>query len=162
PEIADKNAKPIVDGIMERLQNLCDIGFSYMTLTRETPSLSGGESQRVKMVKYLSSNLTGLLYIFDEPSTGLHPRDVYRLTEFLVMVRGHGDTVLLVVHRTDVIALAVQSVHVGPQAGGAGGSILYAGSYEGLLTSDTSTENYLNRKAEFNYHPRDVSEFLDS
>src|SRR5690606_6303694 len=162
PEIADKNAKPIVDGIMERLQNLCDIGLSYMTLTRETPSLSGGESQRVKMVKYLSSNLTGLLYIFDEPSTGLHPRDVYRLNELLVKLRDRGNTVLVVEHDPDVIQIADHIVDVGPQAGGAGGNIMYTGSYEGLLTSDTITGNYLNRKAEINDQPRAVSDFLES
>lgn len=162
PEIADKNAKPIVDGIMERLQNLCDIGLSYMTLTRETSSLSGGESQRVKMVKYLSSNLTGLLYIFDEPSTGLHPRDVYRLNELLVKLRDRGNTVLVVEHDPDVIQIADHIVDVGPQAGGAGGNIMYTGSYEGLLTSDTITGNYLNRKAEINDQPRAVSDFLES
>ena len=86
-QIGEQNAKPIVDGIVARVINLCDIGLSYLTLARETPTLFGGESQRVKMVKYLSSNLTGLMYIFDEPSTGLHPRDVYRLNELLINLR---------------------------------------------------------------------------
>ncbi|MCM3340699.1 hypothetical protein M3650_19210 [Paenibacillus sp. MER TA 81-3] len=91
-------AKPIVHGIVERLKNLCDVGLSYLTLTRETPTLSDGESQRVKMMKYLSSTLTGLMYIFDEPSTGLHPSDVYRLNELLVKLRDKGNTVLVVEH----------------------------------------------------------------
>lgn len=117
PQITSPEAKPILDGIMERLQNLCEIGLGYMDLTRETPTLSGGESQRVKMVKYLSSNLTGLMYIFDEPSTGLHPRDVYRLNELLIRLRDRGNTVLVVEHDPDVIQIADHIVDVGPHAG---------------------------------------------
>ncbi|WP_066307057.1 excinuclease ABC subunit UvrA [Bacillus sp. FJAT-29814] len=162
PQIADKNSKPIVDGIMERLKNLCEIGLSYMTLTRETPTLSGGESQRVKMVKYLSSTLTGLMYIFDEPSTGLHPRDVYRLNELLVKLRDKGNTVLVVEHDPDVIQIADYIVDVGPFAGSGGGEIMFSGSHQEFLSSDTLTANYLNRKTEINPKPRPVSEFLES
>src|SRR5690606_17874542 len=98
----------------------------------------------------------------DEPSTGLHPRDVYRLNELLVKLRDRGNTVLVVEHDPDVIQIADHIVDVGPQAGGAGGNIMYTGSYEGLLTSDTITGNYLNRKAEINDQPRVVSDFLES
>lgn len=162
PQVGDSQAKPIVDGIMERLKNLCEIGLSYMTLTRETPTLSGGESQRVKMVKYLSSTLTGLMYIFDEPSTGLHPRDVHRLNELLVKLRDKGNTVLVVEHDPDVIQIADYIVDVGPNAGSNGGIIMYSGSYQDFLSSDTLTANYLSRKTEINPKPRQVSEFLES
>jgi excinuclease UvrABC ATPase subunit len=155
-------AKPIVDGIQERVKNLCDIGLSYLTLTRETPTLSGGESQRVKMVKYLSSNLTGLMYIFDEPSTGLHPRDVYRLNELLVRLRDKGNTILVVEHDPDVIQIADHIIDVGPHAGAGGGEIMFSGSYQGLLSSDTLTAKYLTKKMEINTNPRQVHEFLES
>lgn len=161
-EIDEPNAKPIIAGIVERLKSLCDIGLSYLTLTRETPTLSGGESQRVKMVKYLSSNLTGLMYIFDEPSTGLHPRDVYRLNELLVKLRDKGNTVLVVEHDPDVIQIADYIIDVGPNAGSGGGNIMYSGSYQGLLTSDTLTAKYLSSKTEINAKPRSVSDFLES
>ena len=161
-QIDEPNAKPIVDGIVNRINNLCDIGLSYLTLTRETPTLSGGESQRVKMVKYLSSNLTGLLYIFDEPSTGLHPRDVYRLNELLIKLRDKGNTVLVVEHDPDVIQIADHIIDVGPHAGARGGSIMFSGSYEGLLSSDTLTAKFLNKKAKMKENPRSVNEFLES
>ncbi|MEK5175475.1 excinuclease ABC subunit UvrA [Heyndrickxia sp. FSL W8-0496] len=161
-EIDEPNAKPIIAGIVERLKSLCDIGLSYLTLTRETPTLSGGESQRVKMVKYLSSNLTGLMYIFDEPSTGLHPRDVYRLNELLVKLRDKGNTVLVVEHDPDVIQIADYIIDVGPNAGSGGGNIMYSGSYQGLLSSETLTAKYLSSKTEINAKPRSVSDFLES
>ena len=160
--IEEPNAKPIVDGIIARVKNLCDIGLSYLTLSRETPTLSGGESQRVKMVKYLSSNLTGLMYIFDEPSTGLHPRDVYRLNELLVKLRDKGNTVLVVEHDPDVIQIADHIIDVGPHAGARGGNIMFSGSYQGLLSSDTLTAQYLNKKTEIKVNPIPVNEFLES
>ena len=161
-QIGEQNAKPIVDDIVARVINLCDIGLSYLTLARETPTLSGGESQRVKMVKYLSSNLTGLMYIFDEPSTGLHPRDVYRLNELLVKLRDKGNTVLVVEHDPDVIHIADHIIDVGPHAGAGGGNIMFSGSYQGLLLSETLTAQYLNKKAEIKENPRSVNEFLES
>ena len=156
------DGKIMIDSIIQRLENLCDIGLSYMNLNRETPSLSGGESQRVKMVKYLSSDLTGLMYIFDEPSTGLHPRDVYRLNDLLMKIRDKGNTVLVVEHDPDVIQIADHIVDVGPKAGRSGGEIMYSGSYAGLLEADTLTGNYLSQKLEVNMNPRPVSKFLES
>jgi len=152
----------ILDGIIKRLENLCDIGLSYMKLSRETPSLSGGESQRVKMVKYLGSDLTGLMYIFDEPSTGLHPRDVYRLNELLVKIRDKGNTVLVVEHDPDVIKIADHVIDVGPKAGRGGGEVMYSGDFAGLLESGTLTGEYLSEKLPVNPNPRPVSEFLVS
>ena len=158
----EPQAKPIIDSILERLTNLCDIGLGYMSLNRETSTLSGGESQRVKMVKYLSSDLTGLLYIFDEPSTGLHPRDVYRLNDLLVKIRDKGNTVLVVEHDPDVIHIADYIVDVGPHAGSKGGHIMYSGDYPGLLQTDTLTAKFLSKQSPINTNPRPVTEFLES
>jgi excinuclease UvrABC ATPase subunit len=159
-EIPD--GKLILDRVVKKLENLCDIGLSYMNLNRATPTLSGGESQRVKMVKYLSSDLTGLMYIFDEPSTGLHPRDVYKLNDLLLKIRDKGNTVIVVEHDPDVIQIADHVVDVGPKAGRHGGEIMYSGSYAGLLETDTLTGHYLSQKLAINMNPRPASEFLES
>ncbi|MCL1949349.1 MAG: excinuclease ABC subunit UvrA [Turicibacter sp.] len=155
-------AAPILDGIRERVQNLVDIGLGYMNLNRSTPTLSGGESQRVKMVKYLSSTLTGMMYIFDEPSTGLHPRDVYKLNNLLASIRDKGNTVIVVEHDPDVIKTADYIIDVGPKAGSGGGNIMYAGDYAGLLESGTLTGEHLRQKLPFNPNPRESSSFLES
>ena len=112
----------------ERLQHLVDIGLEYLSLNRETDTLSGGESQRVKIVKHLSSSLVDVMYIFDEPSIGLHPRDVHRLNELLQKLRDKGNTVIVVEHDPDVIKVADHIVDVGPHAGSRGGTIVYEGS----------------------------------
>ena len=114
-------AAPIVAPLVERLQHVVDIGLDYLTLNRETDTLSGGESQRVKMVKHLGSSLVDVMYIFDEPSVGLHPRDVHRLNELLQKLRDKGNTVIVVEHDPDVIKIADHVVDVGPHAGTAGG-----------------------------------------
>ncbi|MCA9906150.1 MAG: excinuclease ABC subunit UvrA, partial [Anaerolineae bacterium] len=137
--IDDPIARPIVATLAERVQHLIDIGLEYLTLSRETDTLSGGESQRVKIVKHLSSSLTDVMYIFDEPSIGLHPRDVHRLNELLQKLRDKGNTVIVVEHDPDVIKSADHVVDVGPFAGTRGGSIVYEGSYAGLLEADTLT-----------------------
>jgi excinuclease UvrABC ATPase subunit len=136
-------AKPLVDDMVRRLQNLVDIGLEYLTLNRETDTLSGGESQRVRLVKHLGSSLVDLLYVFDEPSVGLHPRDVHQLNEMLQKLRDKGNTVLVVEHDPDVIKVADHVVDLGPHAGSRGGEIVYEGSYAGLLKADTLTGNYL-------------------
>ena len=113
-EIDDPVAAPIVATLVERLQHVVDIGLDYLSLNRETDTLSGGESQRVKMVKHLGSSLVDVMYIFDEPSVGLHPRDVHRLNELLQKLRDKGNTVLVVEHDPDVIKVADHIVDVGP------------------------------------------------
>jgi excinuclease UvrABC ATPase subunit len=138
-------AKPLVKDLTERLQNVVDIGLEYLTLNRETATLSGGESQRIKMVKHLSSSLVDMIYIFDEPSVGLHPRDVHRLNELLVKLRDKGNTVLVVEHDPDVIKVADHIIDVGPQAGSQGGEIVYEGSYAGLLKADTLTGTFMKK-----------------
>ena len=138
-------AKPMVDNLVNRLQNLVDIGLEYLSLNRETDTLSGGEAQRVKMVKQLSSSLIDVIYIFDEPSVGLHPRDVHRLNEMLLKLRDKGNTVLVVEHDPDVIQVADHIVDIGPQAGNQGGEIVYEGSYAGLLEAHTLTGKFMKQ-----------------
>src|SRR5437879_1399692 len=143
--IDDAVAAPIVATLVQRVQHLIDIGLEYLTLDRETDTLSGGESQRVKMVKHLSGSLVDVMYVFDEPSIGLHPRDVHRLNELLQKLRDKGNTVLVVEHDPDVIKVADYVVDVGPHAGARGGTIVFEGSYEGLLSSDTLTGRHIKR-----------------
>ncbi len=126
--IKDPIAAPIARALVERLQHLVDIGLEYLSLNRETDTLSGGESQRVKVVKHLGSSLTDVMYVFDEPSVGLHPRDVHRMNELLQKLRDKGNTVIVVEHDPDVIKAADHVVDVGPHAGRHGGEIVYEGS----------------------------------
>src|SRR5690606_10659201 len=104
--IKDPLAAPLVESLGERLQHMIDIGLEYLSLRREIDPLSGGESQRIKMVKHLGSSLVDVLYIFDEPSIGMHPRDVHRLNEMLIKLRDKGNTVLVVEHDPEVIKVA--------------------------------------------------------
>ncbi|OBR68193.1 thiamine ABC transporter permease [Paenibacillus oryzae] len=142
-EIEHPAAAPVIKALAERLQHLVDIGLDYLTLDRETSTLSGGESQRVKMVKHLSGSLVDVTYIFDEPSVGLHPRDVHRLNELLLKLRDKGNTVIVVEHDPDVIKVADHIVDVGPHAGSRGGLVVYEGTYQGLLESGTLTGNHM-------------------
>ena len=142
-DIKDPAAKQTVDELVRRLQNMIDIGLEYLTLNRETDTLSGGEGQRVKLVKHLGSSLIDVMYIFDEPSVGLHPRDIHRLNEMLQKLRDTGNTVLVVEHDPDVIKVADHIVDLGPHAGSQGGEIVYEGSYAGLLEADTLTGQFM-------------------
>jgi excinuclease UvrABC ATPase subunit len=144
-EITDEVAAPMVASLVERLQHVADIGLEYLSLSRETDTLSGGESQRIKMVKHLGSSLVDVMYIFDEPSIGLHPRDVHRLNELLGKMRDKGNTVLVVEHDPEVIKVADHVVDVGPLAGSVGGQIVFEGSYADLLHADTLTGRFLQR-----------------
>ena len=143
--IKEPKATPILKTLIQRLQYLVDIGLEYLTLNRETDTLSGGESQRVKIVKHLSSSLVDVMYVFDEPSVGLHPRDVHRLNELLQQLRDRGNTVLVVEHDPDVIKVADHVVDVGPHAGSQGGQIMYEGPFKNLLSADTLTGKYLKQ-----------------
>lgn len=152
----------LVAEVQARVGGLIDIGLDYLSLTRETTTLSGGESQRVKTVKYLSNSLTNLLYILDEPSTGLHPRDVHRLNELLLKLRDNGNTVLVVEHDPDVIKIADYIVDMGPKAGVHGGEVTFTGTYSELLASKTLTGRYLNRHLSIKQAPRQPQDFLVS
>jgi excinuclease UvrABC ATPase subunit len=144
----------IIATLAERLRHVVDIGLDYLTLERPTDTLSGGESQRVKMVKHLGSSLVDVLYIFDEPSVGLHPRDVHRLGELLHRLRDKGNTILVVEHDPDVIAIADHIVDVGPHAGARGGTIVFQGSYAELRKSKTLTGTHLVRPSKIKPEPR--------
>jgi excinuclease UvrABC ATPase subunit len=140
-------AAPILENIAERLGNMIDIGLEYLSLNRETDTLSGGESQRIKMVKHLGSSLVDTMYVFDEPSIGLHPRDVHRLNELLQKLRDKGNTVMVVEHDPDVIKVADHIIDLGPHAGREGGRIVFEGKWEALLQADTLTGKYMKQSA---------------
>jgi excinuclease ABC A subunit len=161
-KINDPNVKPIIKNLIERLNDLIHIGLDYVSLDRETSTLSGGESQRVKMVKHLTSSLTDVMYIFDEPSIGLHPRDVHRLNELLVKLRDKGNTVLVVEHDPDVIKAADYIVDVGPKAGTNGGRIVFEGSYSDLLKAKTLTGEYMVKSLPLKCKPRTSHDFLET
>ncbi len=131
--------------LTERIGHLVDIGLGYLSLSRETATLSGGESQRLKMIRHLGNSLTEMLYILDEPSVGLHARDVARLNGLLQKLRDKGNTVLIVEHDPDVMAIADHVVDIGPQAGIHGGEVVFAGSYAALKNADTLTGQFLKR-----------------
>jgi excinuclease ABC A subunit len=136
---------PMLEALALRLENLVTIGLGYLSLDRESSTLSGGESQRVKMVRHLGSSLTDLTYVFDEPSVGLHPHDVGRLAGLMQQLRDKGNTVLVVEHKPDMIAIADHVVDMGPLAGSKGGEVVYQGDYAGLLTSGTLTGNHIRK-----------------
>ncbi len=136
---------PMLAALTGRLENLITIGLGYLSLDRESSSLSGGESQRVKMVRHLGSSLTDITYIFDEPSVGLHPHDVGRMAGLMQQLRDKGNTVLIVEHKPDMIAIADHVVDMGPLAGSKGGEVVYEGDFAGLLTSGTLTGNHMKK-----------------
>jgi excinuclease UvrABC ATPase subunit len=147
-------AAPIVRAAVHRLDALVDVGLGYLSLDRETPTLSGGEAQRITLVRQLGSSLTDLTYILDEPSAGLHPHDVDRLIALLRRLRDKGNTVLVVEHDRDVIAAADHVVDMGPGAGAAGGQVRYTGDVAGLLRSDTATGRGLRGRPVLTRSPR--------
>lgn len=137
--------QPMLDALAARLENLVTIGLGYLSLDRESSSLSGGESQRVKMVRHLGSSLTDITYVFDEPSVGLHPHDVGRLAGLMQQLRDKGNTVLVVEHKPDMIRIGDHIVDMGPLAGSKGGEIVYEGDFDGLLKAGTLTGDHINR-----------------
>ncbi|MDD7078451.1 MAG: excinuclease ABC subunit UvrA [Lachnospiraceae bacterium] len=158
--IDDPRAATIVDALTASLTRMIDIGLPYLSMDRESSTLSGGEAQRLKLVRYMGSSLTGMTYIFDEPSTGMHPRDVYRMTRLLQSLRDKGNTVLVVEHDKDVISIADEVIDVGPLAGKNGGEILFQGSYEALLLSGTRTGNAMKQNTPLKAAPRIPKGFL--
>lgn len=156
------NVKPIVDNLCNRLEDLIHIGLDYVSLDRETSTLSGGESQRVKIVKHLTSSLVDAIYIFDEPSIGLHPRDVHRLNDILIKLRDKGNTVIVVEHDRDVIKIADHIIDVGPRAGKHGGEIMFQGSYKDLLNSQTLTGLNIAKSLPIKSNPRKSKDFYES
>ena len=158
--ITDPRVKTIVESLTASLNRMIDIGLPYLSMDRESSTLSGGEAQRLKLVRYMGSSLTGMTYIFDEPSTGMHPRDVFRMTRLLQNLRDKGNTVLVVEHDKDVISIADEVIDVGPMAGKHGGEILFQGSYEALLLSGTRTGEAMKQIIPLKKKPRTPKEYL--
>ncbi|MFB7650889.1 MULTISPECIES: ATP-binding cassette domain-containing protein [unclassified Streptomyces] len=152
--IDDPVALPVAGAAVAALERVEAIGLGYLSLDRETSTLSGGEGQRLKTVRHLGSSLTGMTYIFDEPSVGLHPRDVGRLGDLLLRLRDKGNTVLVVEHDPDVIALADHVVDMGPRAGADGGRVVFEGTPGELAASDTLTGRCLGRRTAVKADPR--------
>jgi len=159
-KIDDPRAQSVVDELCCSLDRMIDIGLPYLSLNRESSTLSGGEAQRLKLVRYMGSSLCGMIYIFDEPSTGMHPRDVHRMTRLLKSLRDKGNTVLVVEHDRDIISIADEVVDVGPLAGKNGGQILFQGSYEDLLISGTRTGEAMRAEVKPKEKVRVPKEFL--
>lgn len=141
---------PLVANLQVHLQRMITLGLGYLSLDRTTATLSGGEAQRIKMVRHLGSALADMVYVFDEPTVGLHPRDVAALGEMLVALRDRGNSVLVVEHDPDIMAIADHIIDLGPGAGTNGGQITYQGDYKGLTRADTPTGRGLreHRRAE--------------
>lgn len=158
--IDDPLAVDLKRELVRRLQALCDIGLGYLSLSRGTGTLSGGEAQRIKIAKYINSALTDMAYVLDEPSVGLHPQDINRLKKSLYHLRDHGNTVLIVEHHREIIAMADHIVDMGPHAGSHGGEIMFEGSYQDLLKSDTITGRMLRSTSEMKPQVRQPQGFL--
>lgn len=158
--ITDERAASIVSQLIASLDRMIDIGLPYLSMNRESSTLSGGEAQRLKLVRYMGSALCGMIYIFDEPSTGMHPRDVHRMSRLLKSLRDKGNTVLVVEHDKDIISIADEVIDIGPLAGKNGGQVLFQGSYESLLISGTKTGNALSTQIAIKEKVRTPKEFL--
>jgi excinuclease UvrABC ATPase subunit len=138
---------PLLENLRQTLDSFVEIGLGYLSLDRPSGSLSGGEAQRTKMIRHLGSSLTDVTYVFDEPTVGLHPHDIQRMNELLLRLRDKGNTVLVVEHKPETIAIADHVVDLGPAAGTHGGEIQFEGSVDGLRTSGTLTGRHLDDRA---------------
>ncbi|MBC1376748.1 excinuclease ABC subunit UvrA [Listeria sp. FSL L7-1699] len=147
----------ILEDLIKKLKSLEDVGLSYLSLNRPTATLSGGESQRIKMTKHLSSALSDVLYIFDEPSIGLHPEDVHGISKIIKGLKDKGNTVVLVDHDPDIIKMADHIIEIGQGAGDRGGTITFEGSYGELLKSNTVTGRVLSTKVNINPERKNFS-----
>lgn len=158
--INDPKAATMVMAITNRLEHLVSIGLGYLSLSRETSTLSGGESQRIKMVRQLGSSLSDLTYVLDEPSIGLHPHDINTINSLLKLLRDKGNTVLIVEHDPDVIKIADWIIDMGSDAGLNGGKIMYQGDLSGLAQSDTLTGAYLSKQVKLKENTRTPAGWL--
>ena len=143
----EPSVAPLLTALQQSLDSFAEIGLGYLALDRPSGTLSGGEAQRVKMIRHLGSSLTDITYVFDEPTTGLHPHDIQRMNELLLRLRDKGNTVLVVEHKPQTIAIADHVVDLGPGAGTAGGTVCFEGTVEGLRSGDTVTGRHLADRA---------------
>ena len=160
-KLEDPTAKYIIDPLKKQLEALEYIGLSYLTLNRVTTTLSGGEAQRLKLIRHLNSSLSDLVYIIDEPSVGLHPEDIAKINEILKSLKDKGNTVLIVEHDPDVIKEGDYIIDMGPGSGKNGGEITFEGTYNELLSSNTSTGNALRHKHNLKENIREANHFYN-
>ncbi|WP_329090594.1 excinuclease ABC subunit UvrA [Actinomadura citrea] len=159
-EITDPSVGPVLATLQGTLDSLVEIGLGYLSLDRESPTLSGGEAQRVKMVRHLGSSLSDITYVFDEPTAGLHPHDIARMNDLLLRLRDKGNTVLVVEHKPETIAIADHVVDLGPGAGAEGGRVCYTGDLSGLRASGSLTGRHLDHRARLREKVREPSGHL--
>ena len=145
--VAEPAVAPLLMNLRRTLEGFVEIGLGYLSLDRPSGSLSGGEAQRTRMIRHLSSSLTDVTYVFDEPTIGLHPHDIQRMNELLLRLRDKGNTVLVVEHKAEVIAVADHVVDIGPGAGSAGGQVVFQGSVDDLRRTDSATGRHLASRA---------------
>jgi excinuclease UvrABC ATPase subunit len=145
--VDEPSVAPLVAALRHNLDSFAEIGLGYLSLDRQSGTLSGGEAQRVKMIRQLGSSLTDVTYVFDEPTIGLHPHDIARMNDLLLRLRDKGNTVLVVEHKPEAIAIADHVVDLGPHAGSEGGEVVFEGSVEGLRTSGTVTGRHFDDRA---------------
>jgi excinuclease UvrABC ATPase subunit len=150
----EPSVAPLLDTLRRTLDSFVEIGLGYLSLDRPSGTLSGGEAQRTKMIRHLGSSLTDVTYVFDEPTIGLHPHDIARMNDLLLQLRDKGNTVLVVEHKPEAIAIADHVVDLGPGAGSAGGTICFEGSFEDLRRSGTLTGKHLDDRAQLKAETR--------
>jgi excinuclease UvrABC ATPase subunit len=159
--LAEPSVGPLLAALGETLDSFVEIGLGYLSLERPAGTLSGGEAQRTKMIRHLGSSLTDVTYVFDEPTIGMHPHDIQRMNDLLRRLRDKGNTVLVVEHKPEAIAIADHVVDLGPGAGTAGGSVCFEGTVEALRASDTLTGRHLDDRASLKPSVRTVSGALE-
>ncbi|MEW2132265.1 excinuclease ABC subunit UvrA [Streptomyces sp. NPDC005435] len=157
----DPSVAPLLTALGHTLDSFVEIGLGYLSLDRPSGTLSGGEAQRVKMIRHLGSSLTDVTYVFDEPTTGLHPHDIQRMNNLLLRLRDKGNTVLVVEHKPETIAIADHVVDLGPGAGSAGGAVCYEGDVAGLRAGDTVTGRHFDDRARLKESVREPSGALE-
>ncbi|MCW2850806.1 MAG: daunorubicin resistance protein DrrC, partial [Nocardioides sp.] len=160
-ELDDPSVAPLLQGLRHLLDSFTEIGLGYLSLDRPAGTLSGGEAQRTKMIRHLGSSLTDVTYVFDEPTIGLHPHDIERMNQLLLQLRDKGNTVLVVEHKPETIAIADHVVDLGPEAGSGGGEVCFEGTVEGLRASATITGRHLDDRASLKDAVRDPSGALE-
>ncbi len=159
--VDDPSVAPLIGGLQHLLDSFDEIGLGYLSLERPSGTLSGGEAQRTKMIRHLGSSLTDVTYVFDEPTIGLHPHDIQRMNDLLLQLRDKGNTVLVVEHKPETIAIADHVVDLGPGAGTAGGTVCFEGTVEGLRATDTITGRHLDDRARLKDSVRSASGALE-
>ncbi len=160
-QLTEPTAAPLVEALHDTLESFVEIGLGYLSLDRPSGTLSGGEAQRVKMIRQLGSSLTDVTYVFDEPTVGLHPHDIQRMNELLLRLRDKGNTVLVVEHKPEAIAIGDHVVDLGPGAGADGGEVVFEGTVDALRRSGTVTGRHLDDRTALKQKPRTPSGALE-